>query len=209
MCALAALMVMGLSGTAMAKSWRGSYTDKWQEDKWSDDGKPPTNAEVACIGFIAFGGLFPVVNVEGETNVAQSLCFRDNTDENIDVFIKNGGKLTLGAPGTVAKIYGSNNPDDGPGKWRIDTARTGILTFNSRSNNVQINVFKQATLSLGAVDVPKMMDADGGVYQTGCVTLIGRIKALGGHEPWRLRDSRLTVEWAEYLDLPAPDVLKL
>ena len=217
---LAALMVMGLSGTAMAKWWKGSHTEKWHEKKWDsrtvlhfphNNELPPTEEQEAQFTV----NHYPEVNVEGwDGNVASRLYFYRNgsSPNNININIKEGGRLVIGAPGKVAQI---DAEDDG--KPRISTQGTGLLTFNPRSNNVQIKVargyffnnYYEGNLYLGATDVPKMMDADGGVYQTGCVTLIGRIKALGGHEPWRLRDSRLTVERAEYLDLPAPDVLKL
>ena len=220
LCVLAALMVMGLSGTAMAKWWKGSHTEKWHENKWGGDTKPPLETEIAQVGynFWAWGNdqYYPFVNVEGINNVAAALYFVPNREEkNVEVNIKDGALLTLGSPGEVAKIEmqfengGLISPNEPYYPSRVITLGTGRLAFNSRSSNAQVNTAHPVVLHLGAVDVPKMADTDGGVYQTGWVTLIGRIKALGGHESWRLRDSRLTVDRAEYLDSPAPDVLKL
>lgn len=110
---LAALMVMGLSDTAMAKSWRGGPTDKWHEKHWgyhqvfpsetTPPENPPTEEELAVIGYYQ---KTPVVNVENQDAVASVLSFSsyNNSDLDATVNIKNGGRLTLGAPGKVARI---------------------------------------------------------------------------------------------------------
>ena len=214
---LAGLMVLTLSGTAVAKWWKGSHTDKWHEDKWGGDTKPPQETEIASIGFNFWAwrgdNYYPIVNVEGKNNVAAELEFVVNREvKNDEVNIRDGGTLLIGAPGAVAIIKGYLDSTSGaipPSPSRITTSGMGILTFNPRSNNVQINAHDPVVLHLGAVDVPKMADIDGGVYHTGWVTLIGRIRALGGHEPWRILNGKLTTDRAEFLDSEAPDVLKL
>ena len=210
LCALAVWVALCLSDTAIAKTWTGSHTEKWHEDKWERK-TAPTEMEKAFIS-----SYYPIVNVERTGNVAAELLFARSTWEegivNLDVNIMEGALLTIGAPGKPARIADYSTSGYSPRiKCAINSigSGSGVLRFNKASTYAQVDISDYIlSLTLGHVEVPDMAGTDG-VSQSGPVILQGPIRAIGGAEPWKIDRGSLTVGRAEYIDAAAPDILRL